>query len=49
MDRILKVSLWELVRPLSSPDVVIQLRVTAGVGTSGRLMDPLVRSSSVTW
>ena len=29
MDIVLKGSLWELVRPLLSPDVVVQLRVTS--------------------
>ena len=35
MDSILKDSSWELVRPLLSPDVVIQLRVTAWCWNSG--------------
>ena len=40
MDGILKVSLWELVRPLLSPDVVIQLRVTARCWNIGETYGP---------
>ena len=40
MDSILKGSLWELVRPHSSPDVVAQLRVTARCGNIGEKYEP---------
>ena len=46
MDSILKGSIWELVRLLLSPDVVVQLRVTARCWNIGEeKMDPLVPSS----
>ena len=47
MDSILKGPLWELIRPLLSPDVVVQLRVTARCWISVRITDPLVHSSSL--
>ena len=55
MDGILKGSLWELVRPHLSPDVVVQLRVTARCwnigekyGTFGAFL-PLYSSWNRTW
>ena len=40
MDSILKGSSWELVRPLLSPDVVIQLRLTARCWNIGENYGP---------
>ena len=40
MDSILKGSSWELFRPLLSPDVVVQLRVTARCWNIGENYGP---------